>query len=149
VNYETLIAEHDQIAARTARLELLIQSGTPDVAAVVLALSDLSREVTHHLAHEDSFIYPRMIAGGNFECSAVAMAFIAEFADLTREWQAYLGEWNSECIAADWDHFRRETVTLLARIADRIRAENDVLYVVALKNNAIHLRERRSRPLAA
>ena len=149
VSYESLIAEHDRIAVQIARLESLIASDRPDTNGVIIALCDLSREVSHHVAHEDSFIYSRMIAGGNAESSAVATAFVAEYADVKRDWEAYLSEWSGECIAADWATFRRETAALLARIARKIRAENEVLYAVALKHNVIHLRERRSRPLAA
>lgn len=143
MSYERLMSEHQRIDKAIVRLRKLIESDLPDVAAVVIALSDLSAELGSHLAHEDSFIYPRMIAGSNAESSQTARAFVSEFADLTRDWNLYLSEWSWECIQADWKSFRAETDRMMGRLALRVRAENNLLYSIALKNNAIHLRERR------
>lgn len=140
MSYETLIAEHARIDRAVARLGALTRADTPDVPAVVIALSDLSGELAHHLAHEDSFIYPRMIAGPNPDAAAVAASFVNEFAALTHDWERYLGEWNSECIAADWDQFRHDTEAMNARLALRVARENEVLYSVALNASAIPLR---------
>jgi iron-sulfur cluster repair protein YtfE (RIC family) len=140
MSYEKLIAEHAQIDRALERLQVLIACRAPDVPSVVIALSLLADELTHHLAHEDSFIYPRMTGGDNPESAAIAEAFVAEFSELTHDWQLYLGEWNSECIAEDWAHFRHDTEKMIARLAHRVRAENELLYTVALKTSAIPLR---------
>lgn len=141
MSYERLIAEHGRIDMALGRLQLLIEADARDPGAVTIGLSDLSRELTHHLDYEDSFIYPRMIASGNAMAATTAQEFVEDFAQLRADWGLYLGEWNSECIAADWDGFRHETRRMIARLADRVRAENDLLYAAALQAGAIRLRK--------
>ena len=112
----------------------------PDVPAVSAALSHLAEELTYHLAHEDSFIYPRMIESTVGQVASVARQFVDEFDALTADWKVYLREWLPDCIAGDWDGFRQETDALLARLAARVRAENSVLYSAALNHGLIALR---------
>lgn len=144
MSYERLIDEHAQIDIARVRLQCLMDTDTPDVGAVVVALSDLARQLADHLAHEDSFIYPRMIAGSNTESSSTANNFVSEFADLRRDWLLYVAEWNGERIAADWARFRSESERMNLWLEQRVRAENELLYAMALKTNAIPLRERRA-----
>ena len=141
MSYERLIAEHGRIDIMLGRLLLMIEADEADTAAVTIGLSDLSRELTQHLDFEDSFIYPRMIASGNPQAAATAQEFVEDFAKLRADWGLYLGEWNSECIAEDWDGFRHETRRMMARLTDRVRAENELLYAAALQVNAIRLRK--------
>ena len=141
MSYERLIAEHGRIDMALGRLQRLIDADVADSSAVIIALSDLSRELTDHLDYEDSFIYPRMIASANPQASAMAQEFVEDFAQLRADWGLYLGEWNSECIAEDWAEFRHQTVTMVARLAERVRAENELLYAAALQVNAIRLRK--------
>lgn len=143
MSYERLIAEHAEIDEALVLLQKLVATCAVDIGAVVVALSDLSQALARHLAHEDSFIYPRMIAGQNAETSAVARQFVRSFEALRQDWELYLAEWNSECIAADWDNFRCETERMATRLAQRVRAENELLYATALRTNVIPLRERR------
>lgn len=142
MSYERLIAEHDRIDAKVAELSALVGAETPDVAAVVIVLSDLSGAVSEHLAHEDSLIYPRMISASHTELSEVALGFVDQFAALTADWGLYLREWGSEQIAGDWQGFRGETRAIMARLAARIGAENELLYPAAFRNGLIPLRGR-------
>jgi hypothetical protein len=141
MSYERLIAEHGRIDMALGRLQRLIEADTPDTAAVVIGLSDLSRELTAHLRYEDSHIYPRMIASANPQASLTAQEFIEDFVALGKEWRIYQGEWNAECIAADWAEFRHQTRAIVARLAERGRAENQLLYAAALQAGAIRLRK--------
>ena len=141
MSYETLIAEHGRIDMALGHLQRLIDADAPDTIAVTLALSDLSAELSHHLAHEDSFIYPRMIATGNTGISATAQEFVEDFAQLRADWGVYLTEWTAECIEADWLSFKFDTCRMIVRLAERVRAENELLYVAALQAGAIRLRK--------
>lgn len=140
MSYERLIAEHARIDVQVELLTELVGADQPDVAAVVIALSDLSGALSSHLAHEDSNIYPQMIAARNTELSEAASRFVEEFATLREDWGLYLSEWGSEAIAGDWQNFRAETRAILARLAKRVRAENDLLYPAAFRNGLIALR---------
>ena len=113
----------------------------PDVPAVSHGLSDLAGELTDHLAHEDSFIYPMMIESSVGEVSSIARQFVEEFDALTADWETYLAAWLPDRIAADWDGFRRDTDMVIARLTARVRAENSVLYSAALNHGLIPLRD--------
>ena len=138
---ERLIAEHGRIDMALGRLSLLIEADTPDTAAVTIGLSDLSRELVAHLSYEDSHIYPSMIASANPQAALTAQEFVEDFVQLREDWRVYQGEWNAECIAGDWAEFRHQTRTIVSRLAERGRAENQLLYAAALQAGAIRLRK--------
>jgi iron-sulfur cluster repair protein YtfE (RIC family) len=140
MSYERLISEHGRIDMALGRLQLLIEADEPDAAAVTIGLSDLSSELTAHLHYEDNAVYPRMIASTDEHTSATARQFAEDFAQLREDWSLYLSEWNRDCILADWAEFRRYTRTMIARLSERIRAENEQLYTAALQASAIRLR---------
>ncbi len=144
MSYERLIAEHALIDAALSRLEALVAVAVPDLPAAIIALADLSGELAHHLAHEDSFIYPGLIQGRNPEARRVAERFVADFEELRDAWNLYLREWTPDCIAGDWEIFRIETGTMIVRLAQRVKAENALLYAEALRTGAIPLRDRRA-----
>lgn len=141
MSYERLIDEHAQIDVVLERLRALVEAETPDLPAVTIALSNASSELTHHLAHEDSFIYPRMIGGESDVARDAATAFVSDFAALRDDWALYLSEWNAECIGSDWQTFRAATLTMIERLAKRVEAENTVLYAAALRESIIPLRD--------
>jgi iron-sulfur cluster repair protein YtfE (RIC family) len=141
MSYQRLMDEHDRIDAALATLSVLAEAATPDLPAVVIGLSDLAGELERHLAHEDSFIYPRMMSGAPGGASDVASAFVADFAVLREDWGLYLHEWTSDGIAADWTGFGHETRSMIARLADRVKAENKLLYAAALQTSVIPLRD--------
>ncbi|UZK66108.1 hemerythrin domain-containing protein [Sphingomonas sp. M1-B02] len=140
MSYERLIAEHDRIDDAVSQLLALVEVETPDVDAIIIDMAVLSCELSEHLAHEDSFIYPRMIAAQNTGMSDAAKRFVLEFSTLRADWVQYLAEWGRETILADWETFSAETRAMLARLAARISAENNLLYPAALREGAINLR---------
>lgn len=144
MSYERLLAEHALIDAALARLEALVALAAPDVPAVIIALADLSSELAHHLAHEDSFIYPRLIGGRHPETRRVAERFVSDFEELRSDWNLYLREWTADCIDGDWEAFRIETGTMIVRLAQRVKAENILLYAEALRTGAVPLRDQRA-----
>ena len=140
MSYERLIAEHARIDLAVNEMLGLVGEATPDAGAVLHTLGDLAEELRAHLAHEDSLIYPDMIAAQGTAMSDTASAFVTEFAELRHDWGLYLGEWSSETIEADWETFRAETASIMNRLAARVCAENELLYPAALHNCVIPLR---------
>ena len=147
MDYQRLLAEHDDIDALCRALIATVTTEVPDAGAILHVRADLSLVLDAHLAHEDSFIYPA-IAGRRGATAAVADAFITEFAGLTRDWSLYLAEWSAECIEKDWTTFRNETVAMIKRLRERVRRENEALYPAALHSGAISLRPAVSAALA-
>lgn len=141
MSYERLLFEHDQIDRALAKLRRLTEAAVPDVTAVSIALSELASDLSDHLAHEDSFIYPRMIESSVGHVASIARHFVDEFVALTGDWKTYLVEWLPESIAGDWAGFKRDTDAIIARLAARVRAENSVLYSAALNHGLITLRD--------
>src|SRR3569833_1788703 len=134
MSYERLLREHDRIDQALLQLQRLTRAAVPDVPAVSAALSHLAGELTYHLAHEDSFIYPRMIESRIGQVASIARQFVDEFESLTTDYKVYLREWLPDCIAGDWDGFREETETKDAQHRTRDHAENSVLYSAALNH---------------
>lgn len=139
MDYQRLLAEHDDIDALCRALIGTVTTELPDAGAILRIRADLSLALDAHLAHEDSFIYPA-IAGHRGATAAVADAFVAEFAGLVHDWSLYLAEWSAECIEKDWTTFRNETVAMVRRLRERVRRENEALYPAALHDGAITLR---------
>ena len=140
MNFKLLVEEHDRIDGMAASFLDLVEAAIPDMEALVALRARLSADVMRHLAHEDSFIYPEMIAHGS-ECVArTARQFVDEFDDLRRDWSAYLEEWTPECILSDWQGFCDETRSIMARLRHRVQQENRILYPMALQAGAIRLR---------
>ena len=139
MDYQRLIAEHDEIDQLCHALMSTVTTEQPDLDAILRTRGDLGAALGAHLAHEDSFIYPGMAARRG-DPAAVAAAFVAEFAGLTHDWPLYLAEWSAECIAGDWTTFRNETVAIVRRLRARVRRESEALYPAALRVGAITLR---------
>jgi hypothetical protein len=144
VDYQRLLAEHDQIDMLCRALMSMVTTEMPDADAILRIRADLAAALGAHLAHEDSFIYPRMAARRG-DTAEVAASFVSEFADLTRDWTQYLDEWSGECIVEDWTTFRHETIAIVKRLRLRVRRENEALYPAALRTGAITLRPAASR----
>lgn len=141
MSYERLIAEHDGIDRAITRLSSVIDDATPNVSSVLCALCDLGGELSRHLAHEDSFIYPKMILGDDRSNTRLAREFVTEFDDLRSDWNRYLLEWQSESISCDWSTFCRETTIMMRRLAHRVEREDNLIYAAAFRCGAFPLRQ--------
>lgn len=141
IDFFRLVSEHDTIDAGIDALKRLTTAAEMDLEAVLAALATLSVDLREHLAHEDSFIYPMMIEQDRTNSHEVAQSFVSEFAALRADWNAYLAEWTADCIEADWGNFCWQTASMMTRLGLRVMRENEVLYLRALQNGRIRLRE--------
>ncbi len=140
MSFERLVAEHDRIDSVAQALGRMILHAVPSVNAILATRALLSTELTAHLAHEDSAIYPRLLAGGCESVAQTAHEFAEEFELLAHDWQIYLDEWDAESITADWAEFCNQTSAVMARLHSRIDRENALLYPAALQAGVIRLR---------
>ena len=66
--------------------------------------------------------------------------FNQQFNVLRRDWDSYLQAWGPDQISANWNSFRTVTKLMIERLAERVAAENDLLYCAALQAGVITLR---------
>ncbi|OYY89972.1 MAG: hypothetical protein B7Y45_09625 [Sphingomonas sp. 28-66-16] len=144
MNISRLITDHDRIDRIVVGLASIVDSPVPAPAGASSKLAELAEALTEHLGHEDSFIYPAIIAGDKTVFSTAATDFVRQFEALRRDWDNYLHAWTSAGIALAWPDFCRETQAMMIRLAARVRAENELLYMTALQQGVITLKDIRA-----
>lgn len=132
MDYMTLIAEHDRIDALCGAM-LLLASREANPAAAVALLHELAQAVDEHLAAEDRLIYDRMWPSNDPTAQMNAKLFVENFAVLVSDWAIYLTEWTDASITADWAVFSEQSQSIIARVRDRVRHENELLYPAAFR----------------
>ncbi|WP_164857176.1 hemerythrin domain-containing protein [Sphingomonas crocodyli] len=139
-DFHTLMIEHDRLDRLAIEL-LEIVAGEPDPATALAVRADLSVTLDDHLSKEDGFLYDRLLGNAEEDCyPARVREFHSCFAALAADWKDYLQLWDNECVSADWTGFVSETAAMMERLRARIKAENDLLYPLALQKNHIRLR---------
>jgi hypothetical protein len=132
MDYMTLIAEHDRIDNLCGAM-LLLAGGEANPAAAVALLHELAQAVDEHLAAEDRLIYDRMWPSDDPTARMNAKLFVDNFAILVADWAIYLTEWTDASIRADWTVFCEQSRSIIARVRDRVRHENELLYPAAFR----------------
>jgi hypothetical protein len=140
VSFERLIREHRGISARAADLRRAV-AGPADARLGMEALERLIEDLAGHLATEDCDIYPALVLSRDAGTAAMAREVIDEFRTLETDWNAYVARWDGDAIAADWQGFASDTRTVLDRLDQRVRTENELLYPMALRSACITLRD--------
>lgn len=135
-DYQDLIRDHDEIDQLAEAVEKLATGDRSGSVAIDALLSQLARIVEAHLAKEDSFIYPAIIASKD---PADAASLVVEFEVIKRDWKSYLEMWRDGAAASDWPAFRIATIGMLSRLRERVMKETGLLYSIALREGTITL----------
>lgn len=107
-------------------------SGSADAYPIAIDLAKLTGLLRIHFAQEDRSLYPEMMASSSNEVAATAATFQREMGDIGPIFEKFVERWGtSAAIAAAFATFRIEASVLFARLADRIRRENEELYRLA------------------
>ncbi|MBA3666665.1 MAG: hemerythrin domain-containing protein [Sphingomonas sp.] len=107
-------------------------SGPDDAYRISLDLSKLLGLLRTHLAQEDVHFYPAMIQSGDPQAGAAALSIAMEMGDLAERFERFAARWSSSAvIAARFDRFRYDALTIFAKLEARIRRENEELYPLA------------------
>ncbi len=138
-DYQTLIAEHDRLDGFAINM-MAIVAGPRNPDGAIAARATLSIDLEDHLSREDSFLYDRLLEKEGDAFSQAVGAFHRDFANLTRDWVDYLRGWDADRVSADWSSFAQDTLSIMHRLRERIAAENDLLYPLALERGHIRLR---------
>ncbi|WP_245844213.1 hemerythrin domain-containing protein [Sphingomonas spermidinifaciens] len=137
-SYARLIGEHAEIAARAARLTAATIDSDP--VEVRDALDELADALVDHLATEDREVHPRLMTARDGATRWAAEAARQRYETLADDWIALIGHWTTPRIAADHNGFASASAVLIARLHDRIREEDDLLYPAALATGQMALR---------
>ena len=139
-SFERLIGEHAEITVLARTLARTIEAGE-DADAKHAALIALADDLADHLAREDADIYPRLMMGTDEGAASAAREAVRKFETLAADWTVYVARWSRDAIDADAQGFAEDSAEILARLAARVKVENDLLYPMALRAAQITLRE--------
>jgi hypothetical protein len=136
-SWSRLVGDHDRIAQQcTALVALARRADRPAEAAAILLL-ELAVRVADHLGIEDQVIDMTVTAirAGTSPAEAAAMAEALDA--LKADWTAFIVRWSPAAIIEHWHGFADEAEIMLARLADQVRRENELLYAEALRRGLI------------
>jgi iron-sulfur cluster repair protein YtfE (RIC family) len=139
LSFEGLMHDHAAIFAGVRRIvhEIEVEAGT---AALAASLDHLDSLLTPHLAVEDEQIYPLLLSGRDAGQRIAAEEAIHAFSTLAADWGAFVAAWDAPAIAAHRADFLLALQALLDTLQRRVRAENEILYPMALRAAHIRLR---------
>jgi hypothetical protein len=131
-----LIEDHNSLHICACTLAISAESPSPFPETAFDELQRFRLALNVHLAEEAHFM-AGTISVGRAEFARHADAHRHRFADLIAEWETYLGEWNGETIGADWHGFGGATRWIMGCLREQMRAENAVLYPLAMQHGLV------------
>lgn len=129
-----LQAQHDALGGMMLRLVNLVEGfqGAEQAMPITVQLSKLAHLLRLHLATEDEWFYPAMMASGEPLAELVAASYREEVGGIAEEVEDFLRRWNSSAvIEIGFVRFRVGLLALLAKIQERIGREDHELYPLA------------------
>lgn len=139
LSFEDLLHDHSAIFAAVRDLGQEIEDGAP-AAALSARLGRLDSLLTPHLAIEDEQIYPLLLASDDAGQRIMAEEAITAYASVASDWRTFVAAWREPAIAADRTGFATGLQALLSTLQQRVKAENEILYPMALRGAHIRLR---------
>jgi len=139
LSFEDLMHDHGAIFAAVRDLVREIGDGA-GAATLSTGLGQLDSLLTPHLAIEDEQIYPLLLASDGAGQRIMAEEAINAFASVASDWRSFVARWDEPAIAAHRDGFVSGLQALLDTLQQRVRAENEILYPMALRGAHIRLR---------
>ena len=103
-----------------------------DAYPIALQMTAWVSLLRSHLASEDEWFYPAMIASFDDRVSATAAEFQVDMGDLAERLEAFERRWSSSAvIRTRFARFRTEAFALFAAFDQRIAREDHMLYPLA------------------
>lgn len=138
-SFEDLMRDHGAISAAVRDIAQAIRNDS-DAATLAACLEHLDSRLAPHLAIEDEQIYPLLLSGSDSGQRIMAEEAISAYATLAEDWSSFAAAWDEPAIAADQAGFVAGLNVLLDTLQRRVRAENEILYPMALRAAHIRLR---------
>ncbi len=103
-----------------------------DATEVRHLLSVLHGKLSVHLVMEDKSLYPRLLNHHDGQIRDTTQRFVDEMGTLAGVFKGYVSKWPTpSAIQADPAAFIAETSTVFEALGNRIKRENNELYVMA------------------
>lgn len=101
---------------------------------ITVELAKLAQLLRVHLATEDEWFYPAMMASDEPVAASLAATYRDEDGGVAAAVETFMAQWNSSAvIVMGFDRFRAELIALLRSIEQRIGREDDELYPLAIR----------------
>ena len=129
-----LQAQHDALGGMMLRLVNLVEGfqGSEQAMPITVQLAKLAHLLRLHLATEDEWFYPAMMASGESLAELLAASYRAEVDGIAEEVEDFLRRWSSlAVIEIGLVTFRAGLLALLGKIEERIGREDNELYPLA------------------
>ena len=129
-----LQAQHDALGGMMLRLVNLVEGfqGSEQAMPITVQLAKLAHLLRLHLATEDEWFYPAMMASGEPLAELLAASYRAEVDGIAEEVEDFLRRWSSlAVIEIGFVKFRAGLLALLGKIEERIGREDNELYPLA------------------
>ena len=129
-----LQAQHDALGGMMLRLVNLVEGfqGSEQAMPITVQLAKLAHLLRLHLATEDEWFYPAMMASGEPLAELLAASYRAEVDGIAEEVEDFLRRWSSSAvIEIDFIRFRAGLLALLGKIEERIGRENHEIFPLA------------------
>ncbi len=131
----TLQAQHNALGEMMLRLVNMTDAFQKPAQAfpITVQLAKLSQLLRLHLATEDEWFYPAMIASDEPVAAALALTYRDDVGGIAEEVEAFLTRWNSSAvIGSGFVAFRAELRALFGKLEARIGREDRELYPLAI-----------------
>ena len=129
-----LQAQHDALGGMMLRLVNLVEGfqGSEQAMPITVQRAKLAHLLRLHLATEDEWFYPAMMASGEPLAELLAASYRAEVDGIAEEVEDFLRRWSSlAVIEIGLVTFRAGLLALLGKIEERIGREDNELYPLA------------------
>jgi len=131
---DRLRQQHDLATIMTDHLRNLVRRDRPGDYAIEIAtqLARLLNVLQIHLAEEDEYLYPTLIAIEDRNAAALAQRYQLEMGSLASNLEDFMQRWSSSAvIALNFAAFKIALDLLLGALLARIECENATLYPIA------------------
>lgn len=133
-NMGSMRRQHAALTDMLLRLVNMVEGHRPGDEAypISLQLARLIGLLRSHLASEDEWLYPAMIASHERRAAELAEHYRREMGGLAERVEAFERRWSSSSVvAAAFEAFRGDAKALFAAIDERIAREDSQLYPAA------------------
>ena len=136
MNLDLYLDKHAHIKEELSAISTLIDSKiTPDTAEQIAdRINHLSGMLLMHLASEDKYLYPALLASNNSEIKTLTEKYMKEMGSIAASYTSLKEKYHTpSAILENTPEFITSAMAIIPAITERIAREENELYVYAAK----------------